>query len=138
MAKFQPHVLINFVLTIKKECKCLYLITISKRIDSEMSFWRNLYIMSYIFIFSWIFPSFLLSDMFFMLLETELKVQNPFNWQIMLYGDPHFKLLPFVNKFSYKFLLGLDLKNFQRSFKWSLRMSLSKASKIAMSVFFWS
>ena len=56
--------------------------------------------------------------MFFMLLKTELKVQNPFYWQIMVkIGEAHFKLLPFLNELSYNFLLGLDLKNFRRSFK---------------------
>ena len=92
------------------------------------------------FIFSLIFYSFLSSGIFFVLLKLKLKLPKTFNWQYMMMLT--FKLLPFLDKLSDNFLLGLDLKNFWISFKWSLiflfllKSSWLKTSKNARCGFF--
>ena len=48
------------------------------------------------------------------------KTKTTKSLQLTDYDDAHFKLLPFLNELSDNFLLGLDMMNFQMSFKRSL------------------
>ena len=98
--------------------KSLYLITISKQIDAKMSVWRQ-------FVDNELYFHFLLNFSQFPFVRYVLyafkdRITNTEFLLLTDYGDAHFKLLPFLNDLSCNFLLGLDLKNFRRSFKWSL------------------
>ena len=98
--------------------KSLYLITISKRIDIKRSALRHFVDNELYFQFPLNFSQFPFVRYVFYAFKDRTKSAEYL--QLTDYGDAHFKLLPFLNESSYNFLLGLDLKNFQRSFKRSL------------------
>ena len=98
--------------------KSLYLITISKRIDLKRSALRHFVDNELYFQFPLNFSQFPFVRYVFYAFKDRTKSTEYL--QLTDYGDAHFKLLPFLNELSYNFLLGLDLKNFRRSFKRSL------------------
>ena len=98
--------------------KCLWLITISKRIDLKRSAWHHFVDNELYFQFPLNFSQFPFVRYVFYAFKDRTKSTEYL--QLTDYGDAHFKLLPFLNKLIYNFLLGLNLKNFQRSFKRSL------------------
>ena len=98
--------------------KCLWLITISKRIDLKRSAWRH-------FVDNKLYFHFLLNFFQFPFVRYILhafkdKTKTTESLQLTDYDGAYFKRLPFLNELSDNFLLGLDLQNFQISFKWSL------------------
>ena len=98
--------------------KCLWLITISKRIDLKRSAWRHFVDNKLYFHFLLNFSQFPFVKYVFHAFKDRTKRTE--SLQLTDYGDAYFKRLPFLNELSYNFLLGLDLKNFRRSFKRSL------------------
>ena len=107
--------------------KCLYLITISKWIDSKISAWHELVDNELYVHFLLNFSQFPFVRYFLYAFKDRTKrTEFP---QLTYYGDAHFKLLPFLNDLSHNFLLGLDLKNFRRSFKQSLIFCIFIESK---------
>ena len=107
--------------------KSLYLITISKRIDLKRSAWRHFVDNELYFQFPLNFSQFPFVRYVFYAFKDRTKSTEYL--QLTDYGDAHFKLLPFLNELSYNFLLGLDLKNFRRSFKRSLIFCIFIESK---------
>ena len=122
----------TFFTNLNSQTKCLYLITISKRIDSKMSAWRH-------FVDNELYFHFLLNYSQFLFVRYVLyafKDRTKSTEFLLLtdYGDAHFKLLPFLNELSYNFLLGLNLKNSPRSFKWSLIFCIFIEAKLVKGI----
>ena len=108
----------TFFTNLNSWTKYLCLITISKRINMKRSAWRHfvdnrLYFHSLLNFFQFPFVKY-----FFHAFKDRTKSTE--SLQLTDYEDACFKLLPFLNELSHNFLLGLDLKNFQISFKLSL------------------
>ena len=98
--------------------KSLYLITISKRIDLKRSAWRHFVDFKLYFHFLLNFSQF--PFVRYVLHAFKERTISTKSFQLTDCEDAHFKLLPILNKLSDNFLLGLDLKIFQISFKRSL------------------
>ena len=111
-----------------KQCAiCLCLIITLWWIDLEMSAWCHFVkdkLYFYFFISFLMFP--LVKCTFCYKKEEKIIIESL--W-FGVGGGPHFKMSPFLNKKSYKFLLGLDLKNFRISFRRSLIFYDSLKSK---------
>ena len=98
--------------------KCFCLIAISKWIDLKRSAWRHFVDNKLYFHFLINFSQFPLVRYIFRAFKDKVKTIE--SLQLTDYDDAHFKLLPFLKELSNNLLLGLDLKNFQISFKRSL------------------
>ena len=98
--------------------KCLWLITISKRIDLKRSAWRHFVDNKLYFHFLLNFSQF--PFVRYILCAFKDKTKTTESLQLTDYDDAYFKLSPSLNELSDNFLLGLDLKNFRISFKRSL------------------
>ena len=112
--------------------KCLYLITISKWIDSKMSAWRHFVDNELYFHFLLNFSQF--PFVRYILCAFKDKTKTTESLQLTDYDDAYFKLSPSLNELSDNFLLGLDLKNFRISFKRSLIFCIFIESKPVKSI----
>ena len=108
----------TFFIYLNSQTKCFCLITISKWIDFKRSAWGHFVGNELYFYFLLNFSQF--SFVRHILYTFKDKTRTIESLQLTDYDDAHFKLLPFLNKLSDNFVLGLDLKNFQISFKRSL------------------